>query len=85
MFVFTQFGRIDLVTHHSLFLFVVEPLATTAKKLTSTESAPTIPLEETETVPNILEIKYTPTVLMRYPKTNYSMDEPFPAYAAMVR
>lgn len=61
----------------------VEPLATTAKKLTSTESAPTIPLEDTETVPNILEIKYTPTVLMRYPKTNYSMDEPFPAYAAM--
>jgi hypothetical protein len=30
-------------------------------------------------------LEYTPTVLMRYPKINYSPDEPFPAYAAMVR
>lgn len=36
-------------------------------------------------VPNIFDLKYTPTVLSRYPKTNYSSEEPFPAYAAMVR
>ncbi len=55
-----------------------------AKKLTYTESAPTVPLES-KLVPNILDLQYTPTVLMRYPKTNYSPDEPFPAYAAMVK
>lgn len=68
--------------HNTFFHFpVVEP---PTKKLTSTESAAAIPLE-TEMIPNILDIKYTPTVLMRYPKINYSMDEPFPAYAAMVK
>lgn len=54
------------------------------KKSTSTESVPAIPLEP-EVVPNIFDLKYTPTVLMRYPKINYSIDIPFPAYAAMVR
>lgn len=55
-----------------------------AKRLTSTESAPSVPLEP-ELIPNIFGLQYTPTVLMRYPKVNYSTDEPFPAYAAMVR
>lgn len=54
------------------------------KKSTSTETVPAIPLEP-EVVPNIFDLKYTPTVLMRYPKINYSLDIPFPAYAAMVR
>ncbi|KAI8047466.1 hypothetical protein BDF21DRAFT_441699 [Thamnidium elegans] len=48
----------------------------------STTSVPTIPLEP-EVVPNILDLQYTPTILMRYPKINYSPEEPFPAYAAM--
>ncbi|KAI8370884.1 AEX-3 domain-containing protein [Choanephora cucurbitarum] len=34
-------------------------------------------------VPNILELKYTPTVLMRYPKKDYTASESFPAYTAM--
>lgn len=55
-----------------------------AKRLTSTESAPSVPLEP-ELIPNIFDLQYTPTILMRYPKVNYSTDEPFPAYAAMVR
>ncbi|KAI8990046.1 hypothetical protein BDB01DRAFT_717940 [Pilobolus umbonatus] len=38
---------------------------------------------ESSHTPNILDIKYTPTILMRYPNTNYSAEEPFPAYAAM--
>ncbi|KAG2215168.1 hypothetical protein INT46_001444, partial [Mucor plumbeus] len=46
------------------------------------KSVPAIPLEP-EVVPNIFDLKYTPTVLMRYPKINYSIDIPFPAYAAM--
>lgn len=54
------------------------------QKSTSTESVPAIPLEP-QVVPNIFDLKYTPTVLMRYPKANYSIDTPFPAYAAMVR
>ncbi|CAO3682152.1 unnamed protein product [Rhizopus stolonifer] len=33
--------------------------------------------------PNPLELKYTPTVLMRYPNKDYCEQEPFPAYAAM--
>jgi hypothetical protein len=41
--------------------------------------------ESTIAVPSIFDLKYTPTVLSRYPKTNYSPEEPFPAYAAMVR
>lgn len=45
---------------------------------------PTIPLEP-EVVPSIFDLQYTPTILMRYPKINYSPQEPFPAYAAMVR
>ncbi|KAI8645606.1 AEX-3 domain-containing protein [Parasitella parasitica] len=52
------------------------------KKSPSTESVPASSPEPKE-VPNILDLKYTPTVLMRYPKTNYSFDTPFPAYAAM--
>ncbi|CAO0799383.1 unnamed protein product [Mucor circinelloides] len=52
------------------------------QKSTSTESVPAIPLEP-QVVPNIFDLKYTPTVLMRYPKANYSIDTPFPAYAAM--
>ncbi|KAI9476079.1 MAG: AEX-3 domain-containing protein [Benjaminiella poitrasii] len=40
-------------------------------------------LEQEQIVPNIFDLKYTPTVLLRYPKTNYSSNEPFPAYAAM--
>ncbi|KAG0978111.1 hypothetical protein G6F29_009558 [Rhizopus arrhizus] len=40
-------------------------------------------LLEEKKAPNPLELKYTPTVLMRYPNTNYCEQEPFPAYAAM--
>lgn len=36
-------------------------------------------------VPNIFDIKYTPTVLMKYPKIHDATNEPFPSYAAMVR
>lgn len=54
------------------------------KRIKSTESVPSIPLQP-EIVPNIFDIRYTPTILMRYPKMNYSPQEPFPAYAAMVR
>ncbi|KAL9544183.1 hypothetical protein MBANPS3_007761 [Mucor bainieri] len=52
------------------------------QKSASTESVPAIPLEP-QVVPNLFDLKYTPTVLMRYPKANYSIDTPFPAYAAM--
>ncbi|CEP14755.1 hypothetical protein [Parasitella parasitica] len=52
------------------------------QKSPSTENVPAKSLEP-EIVPNIFDLKYTPTVLMRYPKTNYSLDTPFPAYAAM--
>ncbi|KAI7893814.1 AEX-3 domain-containing protein [Mucor mucedo] len=52
------------------------------KRIKSTESVPSIPLQP-EIVPNIFDIRYTPTILMRYPKINYSPQEPFPAYAAM--
>ena len=64
-----------------IFYCVVDTLSN--KKVNSTASVPTMPLEP-EQIPNILDIQYTPTVLMRHPKTNYSPDEPFPAYAAMV-
>jgi hypothetical protein len=45
---------------------------------------PTEAITEPKQVPNLFDLKYTPTVLQRYPKTNYSPEEPFPAYAAMV-
>lgn len=57
----------------------------TTKRAGSIESIPSMPSIEPEAVPNILKLQYTPTILMRYPKSNYSSDEPFPAYAAMVR
>ncbi|KAI9019384.1 AEX-3 domain-containing protein [Phycomyces nitens] len=34
-------------------------------------------------IPNLLEIKYIPNVLSRYPKQDYSVNEQFPAYVAM--
>lgn len=40
---------------------------------------------EKESVPNIFDIKYTPTVLMKYPKIHDATNAPFPAYAAMVK
>jgi hypothetical protein len=40
---------------------------------------------EPEVIPSIFDVKYTPTILTRYPQNDYSPEEPFPAYAAMVR
>jgi hypothetical protein len=41
-------------------------------------------IKQTKDVPNLMEVKYTPTILMRYPQKNYSAEASFPPYAAMV-
>ncbi|KAI8891244.1 hypothetical protein K501DRAFT_745 [Backusella circina FSU 941] len=46
-------------------------------------SDPKMLIKQTKDVPNLMEVKYTPTILMRYPQRNYSADESFPPYAAM--
>ncbi|KAG0183459.1 hypothetical protein DFQ29_004403 [Apophysomyces sp. BC1021] len=42
-----------------------------------------LPAIKQEPILNILDVKYTPTVLTRYPKQDYSSAEPFPSYVAM--
>ncbi|KAF7726210.1 hypothetical protein EC973_009008 [Apophysomyces ossiformis] len=51
----------------------------------STRRQVSLPTIKQEPIPllNILDVKYTPTVLMRYPKQDYSPNEPFPSYVAM--
>ncbi|KAI9272513.1 AEX-3 domain-containing protein [Sporodiniella umbellata] len=53
------------------------------RKWRSLSDSKTDEIKKTIKVPNPLDLKYTPTVLMRYPETDYCKQEPFPAYAAM--
>lgn len=76
-------NRIYLLTNN-FFKAEATKRSLSTKRVKSIETVPSIP-SEPEIIPNIFDIRYTPTILMRYPKINYSSKEPFPAYAAMVR
>lgn len=71
-------GKGHIVLHHT-------HTHTYSKSIEHKKSATSNIDQVDKKIPNILELKFTPTVLMRYPSTSYSEHEPFPAYAAMVR
>ena len=68
----------------SLATVTPKTIQTSSTTTTTTTTTTTATVEANVPVPNILDLPYIPTVLMRYPKQGYVPSQPFPPYVAMV-